>query len=122
VSLLVNDGKERHIAAFDFHTVVYDLLNSKNYVANNVGSTDGDQLAHNMERSQRVPMPIKLQDIFANRRQKPSGPEEEVNCVLLLGNPGTGMSTIYFCDRYCIRIIGKTSLSKRLCHDWTTGK
>jgi len=100
VSLLLDDVKTRHITEFDFHNVVYELAETMGLVSNTISSTDGDQMAHNLERSQWVQTPIKLQDLFAKRRQKPSGPEEEVNSVLLLGNPGAGLSTIYYCDRY----------------------
>jgi len=97
VSLLLDDAKKRHITDFDFNVVVYELVDAKNQVSDNVSSTDGDQIAHNIERSRRVQKSLKLQDIFAKRRQKPSGPEEEVNRVLLLGNPGTGLSIRLLC-------------------------
>lgn len=92
--MLLNDLDKRHVADFDFHNVVYELVDAENRFTNNMSSTDGDQMAHNLERSRWVQRTIKLKDIFVKRRQRPSGPEEEVNRVLLLGNPGTGLSII----------------------------
>jgi len=94
VSLLIDDVEKRHITDCDFHIVVYELVDAENRFTNNVRSTDEDQMAHNVERSRWIQTPIKLKDVFAKRRQKPSGPKEEVNCVLLLGNPGTGLFTM----------------------------
>lgn len=88
---MLDNVKKRHIADFDFHIVVYELVDATNQVLNNVSSTGDDQMAHNLERCNWVQTPIHLQDIFAPRRQKPFGPKDEVSRVLLLGNPGTGM-------------------------------
>lgn len=93
MSLLLDDINKRHIANLDFHIVEYEMVDTKNQVTNDRSSTNADQMAHNLERSQRVQKAIKLQDIFARRCQRPSGPEEEASRVLLLGSPGIGLST-----------------------------
>lgn len=97
MSLLLDDVEERRIVDFDFHIVVYELVGAKNEVTNNTSSADGDQMAHNLERSNWAQKPIRLKEIFSKRRQKLSWPEEEVSHVLILGNPGTGMHNQPFC-------------------------
>lgn len=96
MSLLLDDIKKRHIAELDFHIVEYELVDTTIQATQDTSSADDDQMAHNRERSQRVQKTIKLQDIFTKKRQKPTGPEEDVSRVLLLGSPGTGVFTLRF--------------------------
>jgi HEAT repeat protein len=54
-----------------------------------------DQIAMHQERMQLVKTPIKLEDLFkARSKQEGGGPLQEVRKVLLVGNPGTGKTTV----------------------------
>ncbi|MEO1300709.1 MAG: sister chromatid cohesion protein PDS5 [Bacteroidota bacterium] len=62
-----------------------------------------DQFAQREERLQWVKTPIEIIDLFKKRSLKPKEPEKEINKVLLVGEAGTG----------------KTSLTKKLAYDWS---
>ncbi|MEO1219631.1 MAG: NACHT domain-containing protein, partial [Bacteroidota bacterium] len=64
-----------------------------------------DQFAQREERLQWVKTPIEFKDLFKKRSLKPKEPEKEINKVLLIGEAGTG----------------KTSLTKKIAHDWSVG-
>lgn len=81
------------MADFDFHLAVYEAVDAMNQVRNGASLSVNDLIAHNLERCLSIKTSVKLHDIFARGRQKPSGPEEEVGRVLMLGNPGTGLPT-----------------------------
>ena len=61
-----------------------------------------DQVAAIHERIEWRKRPIEIQDLFKPRSTKPDGPTEEIHKVLLVGEAGTG----------------KTTLSHKLVHDW----
>ncbi|MEN0016377.1 MAG: HEAT repeat domain-containing protein, partial [Bacteroidota bacterium] len=65
-----------------------------------------DQFAQREERLQWVKTPVEIKDLFKKRSLKPKEPEKEINKVLLVGEAGTG----------------KTSLTRKLAHDWAVGK
>ncbi|MEO1219283.1 MAG: NACHT domain-containing protein [Bacteroidota bacterium] len=65
-----------------------------------------DQLAARQERLQWVKTPIALEDLFKPRSLKPGAPAQDIKRALLVGEAGTG----------------KTSLTKKLAHDWAVGK
>jgi flagellar biosynthesis GTPase FlhF len=46
------------------------------------------------ERTECKKRPIALQDLFTKRRLKPDGPIEEISKVLLIGEAGTGKTTL----------------------------
>ncbi|MEO1301241.1 MAG: HEAT repeat domain-containing protein, partial [Bacteroidota bacterium] len=68
------------------------------------GSQD-DQLAAREERLQWVKTPIELKDLFKKRSVKPSESVKEITRILLVGEAGTG----------------KTSVTKKLANAWATG-
>ncbi|MEO1300887.1 MAG: NACHT domain-containing protein, partial [Bacteroidota bacterium] len=65
-----------------------------------------DQLATRQERLQWVKTAIALEDLFKPRSLKPDEPTQDIKKALLVGEAGTG----------------KTSLTKKLAHDWAVGK
>ena len=65
-----------------------------------------DDLSTYHERLEWVKNPIALEDLFKKRKTKPDGPEQAIQKVLLVGEPGTG----------------KTTLSKKMASLWAQGK
>ncbi|MCG8341039.1 MAG: NACHT domain-containing protein, partial [Cytophagales bacterium] len=65
-----------------------------------------DHLSTHHERLEWIKNPIALEDLFKSRSTKPDEPEREIHKVLLVGEPGTG----------------KTTLSRKLAYSWTQGK
>lgn len=95
VSMFLDDVKKGHVADFNFHIVVHELVDAKKQAINSARSTDDDQMGHNLERRCWAQAPIQLQDILTRRVQKPPGRnEEETRGVLMIGNPGTGLSVL----------------------------
>eukprot|EP00210_Caulerpa_lentillifera_P001910 g1837.t1 len=99
-----HDGK--HVKDFDFNLVVYEQTLLKNETGGLFDQGAYNQVSNNMQRTMRVRKSISIKEIFDKRRKNPDGPLEDIQTVLAIGSPGTG----------------KTSLSKRLCHDWANGK
>ena len=64
-----------------------------------------NQLMAIHERIEWQKRPIALCDLFKHRSIKPDGPIEEISKVLLIGEAGTG----------------KTTLSHKIAHDWAQG-
>ena len=64
-----------------------------------------NQLLAIHERIEWQKRPIALQDLFKKRSIKPDGPIEDISKVLLIGEVGTG----------------KTTLSHKIAHDWARG-
>ena len=65
----------------------------------------GNHLATREKHFQKVKTLIDWQDLFKSRRVKPDAPVKEVKKVVLLGEAGTG----------------KTSLTKKLAYEWSQG-
>ena len=65
-----------------------------------------NQIAASHERLQQVKTPIALEDLFKKRSIRPDESEKEIYKVLLVGEAG----------------VGKTTLSRKLAHDWALGK
>jgi HEAT repeat protein len=70
------------------------------------GKKKKDQIATHQERMQLVKTPIKLENLFKARSTQEGGPVQEVRKVLLVGNPGTG----------------KTTVSRQLAYLWANGQ
>ncbi|MEO1219506.1 MAG: NACHT domain-containing protein [Bacteroidota bacterium] len=65
-----------------------------------------DHLAQHEAMLQWVKTPIAFNDLFKSRSLQPDGPKKEINKVLLIGEAGTG----------------KTSLIKKIAHAWSVGE
>ena len=63
-----------------------------------------DQVDAHNERLEWVKTPINPEELFQDRKLQPDGPVQEISKVLLVGEAGTG----------------KTSLTKKLAHIWST--
>ncbi|GMH43934.1 hypothetical protein BSKO_11868 [Bryopsis sp. KO-2023] len=64
-----------------------------------------DHLGTHYERMNQVRTPISMEELFQNRSTQPGKPAHEIHKVLLVGNPGTG----------------KTTLSRKLAYRWANG-
>ncbi|MEO1301335.1 MAG: hypothetical protein AAFU83_03800, partial [Bacteroidota bacterium] len=69
-------------------------------------NTESDHPTTRENRLQGVKTRISLGNLFEPRSMTPDEPIKEVDKVLLIGEPGTG----------------KTVLTRKLAHDWSTGK
>ena len=85
-----------------------DSLECQLMLTEPVQNREGPQsdLSTHHERLEWVKNPIALEDLFKRRSTKPDGPEQEIQKVLLVGEPGTG----------------KTTLSKKMASLWAQGK
>jgi len=98
-SLSVFDYEEaKHVQSFKYHLVHHEqVIKSSNEALNEHHSRPG-------ETTDQVE--VKLDEIFAKRRTEATAPTADIHKVLLVGNPGTG----------------KTSLSRKLAYQWATGE
>ena len=69
-------------------------------------SSRADHVAKYHERLEWVKTPLGSEDLFKKRSVRPGDPEKEINRILLIGDPGTG----------------KTTLSRQLAYQWSVGE
>ena len=97
---MFREDEGRHVKDLKF-TVVHD----ENKIIGPVDpdeDIDHDQLISNAERARKKRTPVDLEDLFEDRALEPNGEAQPVRRLLLFGNAGSG----------------KTSLTKKLAHDW----
>lgn len=87
------DGVEpKHVESFQFDLVRYKEMDNKEDA-----DKRQDHSVENHERNNMTRTPIELKDLFRKRSLKYNGPIQEIDKVLLVGNPGTGKQTIIGC-------------------------
>eukprot|EP00210_Caulerpa_lentillifera_P002893 g2763.t1 len=106
VPLIMGLHQEKHVKDFDFNLVVYEKVLIQNQNRGPIDQNEYNQVHDNVKRTTLIRKPITIRNIFEQQDEIFGGPLDKNRIVLVIGNPGTG----------------KTSLSKRLCYDWANGK
>ena len=101
VKSLFEEEKPKHVDSLECQLMLIEQVKKK-------ADGEGQQtdLSTHHERLEWVKNPIALEDLFKKRKTKPDGPEQEIQKVLLVGEPGTG----------------KTTLSKKIAYHWAQEK
>jgi HEAT repeat protein len=103
---LFEDEAPQFIATAQYQLMVLEQKPVKEEKEGNQERKNEDQIAIDQQRMQLVKIPINLEDLFKARSKQEGGPLQEVRKVLLVGNPGTG----------------KTTVSRQLAYLWANGQ